>query len=224
MANDYIPRRDAPAAKWMTSFTRQVAEEPARWGVPVAAAAEAAARAADFAAALAASSQQETRTEVAVAVKNDARSAAETACRGVAALVRACPNLPDPELIGLGLPARRHGRGVRCGPPTEAPELWIRADAATNTHVLNFGPPHAEGRARPAGVSCLQVFRVWSDRPVTDGGLDDAEFVAAATRVPLRVPCDRRDYGRTATYVARWQTRRGEVGPWSRPVSARVAA
>ena len=47
---------------------------------------------------------------------------------------------------------------------------------------------------------------------------------AKFTRNPIVVPFAEADDGKIATYYGRWASVRGEVGPWSLPVSMRIAA
>jgi hypothetical protein len=53
---------------------------------------------------------------------------------------------------------------------------------------------------------------------------DTAGFYGAFTKNPVAVGFAGTDDGKMATYFARWASPRGDVGPWSLPVSMRIAA
>ena len=78
------------------------------------------------------------------------------------------------------------------------------------------------GAAKPFGAIQLQLFVAIGTAAVTDESA--AQFYGAFTRNPVGVAFGAEDDGKVATYFARWATRRGDVGPWSLPVSMRIAA
>ena len=73
------------------------------------------------------------------------------------------------------------------------------------------------------GAAYRQVFVAISEigQPAT---LEDARFCGAFTTKPATVTFRSKDRGKTATYYARWASRRGEFGQWSLPVSFTIAA
>ena len=54
--------------------------------------------------------------------------------------------------------------------------------------------------------------------------VENAKYLGQFTRNPMTVRFEPKHDGLVATYYGRWASRRGEVGPWSLPVSLRVAA
>jgi hypothetical protein len=52
----------------------------------------------------------------------------------------------------------------------------------------------------------------------------EARWYGQFKRNPIVVKFDSKDDCRKATYFARWISPRGEVGPWSLPVSMAIAA
>jgi hypothetical protein len=52
----------------------------------------------------------------------------------------------------------------------------------------------------------------------------NARLIGDYTRNPVVVAFEHRADGKKATYFARWKGSRGDVGPWSTPVSMRIAA
>ncbi|HMO27314.1 MAG TPA: hypothetical protein PKB10_13705, partial [Tepidisphaeraceae bacterium] len=65
----------------------------------------------------------------------------------------------------------------------------------------------------------LQVFRVVGDAPALSP--EQASYYRGVSRSPMRVAYTSADNGKVITYFARWVSRRGEVGPWSKPLSVR---
>ena len=76
--------------------------------------------------------------------------------------------------------------------------------------------------AKPFGATELQLFRTIGTAPATDP--EQAQFYGKFTKNPVGVAFQPADNGKQATYFARWASRRGEVGPWSAPVSLAIAA
>jgi hypothetical protein len=74
----------------------------------------------------------------------------------------------------------------------------------------------------PFGAVCLQLFVAVGDEIATDS--DQARFVGSFTKAKAEVNYDASDGGKVATYFARWASQRGETGPFSLPVSLRIAA
>ena len=54
--------------------------------------------------------------------------------------------------------------------------------------------------------------------------LAQAQFYGKFTRNPIEVDFTEEQDGKVATYYARWASQRGDTGPWSVPVSFRIAA
>ena len=77
-------------------------------------------------------------------------------------------------------------------------------------------------RAKPFGAISLQLFVNVAEE--VDPNPDTARFVGNYTKNPIVVAFDHSENGKQATYFARWQGRRGDVGPWSVPVSLAIAA
>jgi hypothetical protein len=68
----------------------------------------------------------------------------------------------------------------------------------------------------------LQLFVAIADTPTVDE--NDAVFVGNFTKNPIAVAFSPEDDGKCATWFARWQSRKGDTGPWSLPVTMRIAA
>jgi hypothetical protein len=115
--------------------------------------------------------------------------------------------------------ARRRRESLQL--PSSAPCIGIlRIDVGT--HTLRFCEPHRpDACAKPKAASELQVFvAVTDDRHAP---LTEARYRGKFTRNPVVVRFDEHEDGKIATYYTRWATRTGEHGPWSSPVSMRIA-
>jgi hypothetical protein len=95
--------------------------------------------------------------------------------------------------------------------------------ATPNAHTVAYKDTITPGRAMPFGAVCLQMFCAISE----DGPERDpmrAQLCGCFTRSPAVVTFRPEDKGKTATYFARWASRRGEFGMWSLPTSFTIAA
>jgi hypothetical protein len=227
MANGYMPRRDLDARDWMRDFARGLVERGELYKVTPQEAADVSEAAQRFALALARATNPQTRTAGAVAEKDDLRRAAELACRPVYARIKADPSIDAAAKVDLGMRPPRGPRS-RLGEPTEAPLLKLVANLG-HTHVITYENPGHLGTAKPSSAVGIQVFRTLSPSGAGQSSLPAARdvpgapgYVGTFTRNPIRIPCSHHDDLKYATYVARWITRRGLVGPWSDAVSERV--
>jgi hypothetical protein len=101
--------------------------------------------------------------------------------------------------------------------------LLAQGDLSWSAYEINYlTATGVTGRAKPAGATQLQVFRAIGDAPAMS--IEQAVYFRSVSRSPMRVEYTAADNGKTATYFARWMTRKGEAGPWSAPLSVRVAS
>lgn len=89
--------------------------------------------------------------------------------------------------------------------------LWY-ADEATPTR-----------RARPRGTMGVEVWvQVSPPAEAPPSGPSDLRFLMLSTRTPAITEFTGPDGGKTAHYMLRWLSTRGEAGPWSETASATV--
>jgi hypothetical protein len=124
-------------------------------------------------------------------------------------------------MISIGVPPPNTAR-TRRHVPLSSPAVVVMA-ATQGAHTLSFFDTITPGRAMPFGATYLQVFIAITEtgQPAT---LDDARFCGCFTKKPAVVTFASKDRGKTATYFARWGSRRGEFGNWSHPASFTIAA
>ncbi len=129
-------------------------------------------------------------------------------------------------------PSGRHWGGtVRDAEPTPAPAPTTRPVVVVDfskrlRHTLRYAdestPPR---RARPRGAIGAEVWVKVSapgDPPPSDPG--ELRFLLLSTRTPAVAEFDGADGGKTAHYMVRWLSTRGEAGPWSETASATIGA
>jgi hypothetical protein len=219
--HDYIPRRDANAAQWAQNFAQHIAATPAAFGLTAGDAATITAAADAFAGALLVAVNEATRTRATVAAKDAARAAMEFLLRHYAQRVRLNRGVSNQLKASLGITIDDTTR-TPVGPPVTCPIVTV-IGATMGRHMVRFADSaDPERRGKPAGVVALQLFVAVANQPA--GDVREARFAALVTRDPFEMSFEHRDNARIATYFARWQTRRGIVGPWSAPAAFTVAA
>lgn len=217
----FVPRRDHDFSQWAMSFAQIVSDDPGRYAISPTEAQALTQWAQTFADALRQASEPVTRTQVAVSEKDAARNSTEAFFRNIAALIRVNNGISDSDKIALGI-RPRNTSWTHVNVPDTSPLLRIIA-ATPGMHTLAYADTFTPtSRAKPFGAACLHLVMDVS----FDGqppSLERAKFVGSFTRQPMLVHHVPEHRGRQATYWGRWANRRGEMGPWSLPVSFTIA-
>jgi hypothetical protein len=221
MASDYIPNQDAEALAWMQTFSAGITASPSTYDLVAADATAIAAVVSAFAGAQAVAINPATRTPVAVNDKDEARASAEELCRQYAAGIKVNAGISNSDKIAIGVRPVNNSRTPIPVPDT-SPLLNIVGNTPGVQTLRYADSATPDSGKKPFGALSLQLFLATGTAAATDP--DTAAFRAAYTRNPVEVAFDAADDGKVATYFARWATRTGEVGPWSLPVSMRIAA
>jgi hypothetical protein len=221
MANDWLPREDAQLMLFLENFATRVVAEPSRWQLVAADATSIQNAVTLFSNSMAVISNPGARTETAIIAKNDARTAAEGLVRQYALQIKYNSGIPDEDKELLGIrPVNPNREPIEV--PTSSPIIGIIA-ATQGAHTLRYtDTADPASKAKPHGAAELQLFINIGDTP--GGDPLDAQFVGKFTKNPMAVGFTVADSGRWATYHARWCSPRGDTGPWSTPVSFRIAA
>lgn len=227
MANGYMPRTDAGALQWMNAFVMGIAQQPAAFKVSLPELEELTGAVHAFAEALSLATGNSTRTSVTVLVKDETRRLAERVCRPIYARIKADVTIENGEKISIGVRPINPER-TRISVPQETPVLSVIESSGT-FQALRFSSTSGIGSAKPKGASALQLFRHlaeperagWSNEVVR---VNQAEYLGTFTRNPIRISYLAEDDLKVATYFARWISRTGNVGPWSRALSVRVVS
>lgn len=221
MSESYIPANDKDALEWMQAFSGGISQNFALYQLTQADAEGIAAAVQSFAEAYDILKFPQQRNKVTVAAKDDARTAAEQICRQFAIQIKFNAAIGDPAKIDIGVRPVNSNRDP-IPPPSSSPMLSIFG-AGYATHTVRFvDSTTPDSRQKPYGVRQLQLFVHVGDEPLTIP--EQAKFHGLYTRSPIGIAFDADDVGKQASYVARWCTMKGEVGPWSSPVHMSIAA
>jgi hypothetical protein len=221
MPQDFIPSQDANALLWMQTFANTIAADPAGYMVTAADATTISNAVAAYASALAIAVASETRTPVSISLKDETRNSAEQVCRQYAGLIKLNVGISNQAKIAAGVrPVNTEREAI----PAPATSPIVSPIASTmGSQTLRFSDAMTpDSPAKPFGATDLLLFVAIADNNVDDPGL--ANFIGKFTKNPISVQFNNADNGKQATYFARWSSRRGEVGPWSVPVSLAIAA
>jgi len=162
-----------------------------------------------------------TRTPVTIGIKDDAKIALLALLRPYAVQISLNAGVLSSDKIAVGVNPRT-STPTPIATPTTNPVIAIIA-AYPLQHVLRFRDETSSPtvKAKPYGVTQIQVFASASTTPITDPAL--LAFKTVDTKSPTLISWLAGDAGKTAYYAARWQTRAGLVGPFSPIVSFTVA-
>lgn len=211
----YLPTRNIELMLWIDNFVDLIQANPTNYGLVAGDATALDAVRDPFRTAFDLAQDINTRTQPVVAGFNAQKSTTLTVIREYAMIVLNDPGVSNELKTGLGLVIP--SPPSRIPPPTTIPLVTILY-AQPQTHTLRYADSTTPAsRAKPAGVTSMQVFRTIATAPASDP--DAASFVNASTTNPVLVSSSPSDAGKIATYFCRWANRRGEVGPWSNPVS-----
>jgi uncharacterized small protein (DUF1192 family) len=219
--SDYIPSPDDAFRTFAENFAANITAAPGAYMLTAAQAASIQGVVDVFVAKLAIAGNELTRTKATVADKDDARSVAETMIRQYAIDIKNNEGIPDGEKLAIGVRPINPNREPIAA-PTSQPLLNVLGNLP-GVQSLRFADSNTpDSRAKPFGATELQLYVGIGETEALP--LADCQFYGKITRNPVEVAFTEADDGKIATYYARWATAKGEVGPWSVPVSFRIAA
>jgi hypothetical protein len=221
MANSFIPHRDVDALTWMQNFSSLITAAPARYALVAADATSIATAVQEFSTSLTVALEPSTRTKVTVNTKNEKRAAAESVCRQYAGVIKRNAGVTDSDKIAIGVPPINNER-TPVPAPGSSPLLNVIGNTPGVQTVRFADSTTPDSGAKPTGAFQLQLYVAVGDAPAV--APEAATFQGAHTRNAVRVSFQSTQDGKVATYFARWCGIRGDVGPWSLPVSMRIAA
>jgi hypothetical protein len=218
---DYIPRDDADFGIWATTYATRLAASPGTYMMTLAQATAIQALVDDFLVKLAIARDPGTKNQGTVADKNAARFAAEDLCRQYAILIKQNAGITDADKIYVGVrPVNPDREPIQC--PQTPPLLNILGNLPGQQTVVYADTATPDSKAKPFGASELQLFMAVGT--TESAPLSEAAFLGKFTRNPIQVDFTEAQDGKIATFYGRWASVRGETGPFSLPVSMRIAA
>lgn len=228
MPTHYMGPTDAAKLAWMLTFAAGITASPATYGLTAgdATTIDTAVDAYDAAFALGGTTNGErnnpaTFTVETVAAKDLARNNAMAVIAPYYNAIRVNTAVTDPDKIAIGVRPLNPGPHGGVFVPDEAPLINVLG-ATPGVHTLVYAPISSPtSRAKPVGAAAMQLFVVVGVEEVLVP--TGAVFQGVHTTTPVAVAWDPADDGKVATYFARWMGKRGDVGPWSSPVSMRIA-
>jgi hypothetical protein len=218
---DYIPASDDGFRTWGSNFATNIAANPGLYMMTPAEADGVTAVVQDFIDKLEIADNELTRTKQTIADKDDARSIAESLCRQYAILIKENAGITDGDKLSIGVRPVNPSR-ERIDVPTTSPLLNIVGQLPGQMTLRYADSSTPDSRARPFGAASLQIFLGISDEEPAP--IASCQFLGAFSRNPVDVEFSEADDKKSATFYARWASARGEVGPWSLPVTMTIAA
>ena len=221
MANGYIPRPDGEFDAWFTNFAAYVNAHLLELGLVAGDVTAMNTSKTNWDSALPAHVTAQAAAEAARQLKTQRRAESETAIRFLVGLLQTKTQVDDAERQAMGITVRDTEQ-TPIGPPTTKPVLQIDTRDRLR-HTIGFadeGTPTSKGK--PFGVSAAELHVKIGDPPPIDAS--QTAFLATDTRTPYVADFDGGDANKTAHYMARWLSTRGEPGPWSETVSATIGA
>ena len=225
----YMPDSDLGKRNWMERFITELEKDPQRYGFTDPRMFEYYSRTIrTFIKAVDAVQSPETSTPCAVKAKNNARKEAVRLCRDFAMQLKWDTSLTNEEKNALGIitdqaPAEKAmlPRGNVLPGALDLPALAVTSSPGGG-HVIRYFTPSLAGtpsKARPKGVTHLLLFGAIGEKP--NMRRTHARLLGAYSnrKFEINYPLDCGLEGLYVTYYGRWLTVRGEMSPWSRPVS-----
>jgi len=218
---NWLPQNDSGFDGFYFNFKTLIVTTPANYGLV---AADGTALNADFTAwhaAYLAASNPSTRNTTTVATKNTQKGVSMSLVRGYAAQIRANRAVSEALKMGLGL----HIPDTTPTPvpaPSTYPLLTIGSFNLGTLRLTAADQLTPDKKARPTGTAGMLLFSTIGETPATEP--TDVDFNAFLTRPKFATPMDPADNNKFVTFFGRWTNGKGELGPWSPPVSIRIAA
>lgn len=219
--SDYIPASDDNFRTFAENFAGNITAAPSTYMLTAAQAASIQGVVDVFVAKLAIAQNELTRTKQTIADKDDARSIAENLIREYAIDIKNNEGITDGDKLVIGVRPINPNREP-IAPPSSQPLLNVLGNLPGIQSLRYADSNTPDSRSKPFGVTELQLFRGIGDAEGLP--LAECQFFAKITRNPVEVPFSEADDGKIATYYARWANAKGQTGPWSTPVSFRIAA
>lgn len=221
MPTDYIPSEDGAALVWMQNFRDNINSDPPRFGLTPSDAAAITVVVDDYETKRALAVNEQTRTKLTIADKVDARAVAEQLCRQYAIQIKNAAGVTDGDKLIVGVrPINTNRENIE--PPTTFPLLSILGNTPGCQTMRYSDSDTPDSAAKPFGATGMQLYLAVGE--TESAPLADAAFHGMYTRNPIAVEFSEPDDGKIATYYARWMSAKGETGPWSLPISMRIAA
>jgi hypothetical protein len=223
MSKSWVPVNDDALDPFVNNFQTLIAANPTSYGLAAADATAITAAYTTWRAAYLAAINPTTRTKATVATKNIQKANVLGVVRRYGATIRVNRGISDALKIGLGIRIP-DTTPVPIPPPSTQPVLTMLDSAIGSQSLKAADQTTPDKKARPAGTVGLLLFRAIDTAGTPTPPASAAQFLTFLTRNKFLATLAPADNGKVATYYARWANGRGELGPWSDPLVARIAA
>jgi hypothetical protein len=216
---NYYPASDSLFLAWVQNFVTKFVGDEVSYGetAPVGVAIDAAAT--SFETAYNANVIAQADAENARQDKDTARAALEVLIREVVRRMQGNPAVDDGERESLGI--RVYDTELTPSPaPTTRPVGQIDTSQRFK-HTVSFRDElNPNSIAKPAGVRACQLFvKIGGAAPVD---ASECTYIATDTKSPYTYTFEGEDANQIAHWMLRWESTRGETGPWSETISATI--
>ncbi|MDT5123620.1 MAG: hypothetical protein QOC96_3102 [Acidobacteriota bacterium] len=218
-SSDYIPRADGDFDAWLQNLVGNVTTNTAALGLTAADITPVQDAVTDWQTKYAANTTAQAAAQSARQAKDDSRAATEGIVRSLVGKLQASPNVTDAQRQSLAITVRSATR-TATGAPTSKPLAQVDISQRLR-HIISFlDELTPTSRAKPDGVQGCEIWIFIGANAPT--GPNDFRYLATDTRSPYLVEFDAADAGKTAYYLLRWISTRGETGPWSQTFSGTI--
>ncbi len=223
-AQNFVPRPDAEFSVWGDQFNAYVQANFSALGLTPSEVLGLNADWISFQIAYTAHVKAGAAAAAAYETKVEARRKFVALMRPAVRQIQTFPGTTDAHRGNLGITIPDPTR-TRIGAPTSRPLVKVDFSKRLVHRVAFVDEKTPKRRARPRGVMGAEVWvkvTAPGDPPPTGPG--DLSFLMLSTRSPAVAEYAGADAGKTAHYMVRWLSSRGEPGPWSETASATIGA
>jgi hypothetical protein len=156
------------------------------------------------------------RTPLITFIKNEKRKAYEKVLRILIRMLESNPLVSDDDRRAMNIAILNTAR-TPIQPPKTYPEFVINTSVIRCLIIL-FRDLGSKSKAKPHGVHGAEIcWAILDHQPLSVAELVHSSF---DTRSPFKLTFDETDRGKTVYFCLRWESTRGEKGPWSEIVMA----
>ncbi len=215
---DYIPSSDGNFNIWQANFVTYATANSAALGLSAGQVTILTTPQAPWSNALSAHVAAQDAADGAVVVKDTSRDTFEAAIRQIVRYIQARAATTDLQrgALGITIPS---GPGPAAPAPSSRPV--VSADTSERFRIRLAWTDLASGnKAKPDGVMGAEIYMKVGGAPPVDE--TECNFVALDTATPYTVEFAGADANKTAYFMARWVSTRGQKGAFSETVAATV--
>jgi hypothetical protein len=211
-----IPTTDDRVLDFCTNFHAVAASAPAEFGLTATRLEQYLTSLNRYSSALAVAKATETRTRIAIELKNSAKA---TLLRSTRSLVNVCemfPEMTDAKRLQLGITVRKPRQ------PSKLPgQPFVKVMSVNGREVKLSIQQSEKTKGKPKKVVGANIMVAYGELPTSTGGWS---FVTGTGRSTTTVFLDGVEEATTAYITAFWFNGRKETGPAANPVSVNLAA